>query len=370
MDRAAEVVIVGAGIAGATVAYHLAKRGCRDLLILERETSPGYHASGRNAAMLRQAGPSPLNTRFARESRRFFETPPEPFGGPLFHPTGSYLLVSGPQLKALAAEIQTYAADDIEVQIVPQARLLATIPLIDLSGVEGIAWTSTDGVLDIHTLLQGFLQGAVHEGARLEAGVAVQALSVEGKRITGVMTDRGAVRARLVVNAAGAWAGPLGAAAGAPLPLRPCRRHLAVTEPLPGVSRDWPIVWDDTDPFYFRPESGGLLMSPCDVEAHPPADVQPSPSGVELTAAKASRLLPALASVGLSRVWACLRTLTPDDHFVIGPDPRLDGLFWVAGLGGHGMSASPLIGLVAADLILEKHTTLIDPSLVSPARFL
>jgi D-arginine dehydrogenase len=159
------------------------------------------------------------------------------------------------------------------------------------------------------------------------------------------------VAAPLVILAGGPWANALAVEAGLPpLPLRPCRRHLAVLERRGwGLDPGWPFVWHRTAGFYLRPESGGLLVCACDVEDHPPADVGPSEAGIAALTERSLEMLRDAEGALLRTAWAGLRTLTPDHHFVIGPDPALPGLLWVAGLGGHGMTTSAAVGeLVAA----------------------
>jgi D-arginine dehydrogenase len=157
----------------------------------------------------------------------------------------------------------------------------------------------------------------------------------------------------VLINAAGAWADVLGQmVSAAPLPLRPCRRHLFVSRPLEWVDSHWPFVWDVTHDIYFRPEGAGLLLCPCDQEELAPGDPPVDGSKQELLAEKIERYMPGLQSVAISRGWAGFRTLSRDGRFVIGWDTTVSGFFWVAALGGHGVTTSWAVGELAADLIL------------------
>jgi len=161
------------------------------------------------------------------------------------------------------------------------------------------------------------------------------------------------VSCKVLVNASGAWANVVAELAGArPLPLRACRRHLFVSPPMAWVDRSWPFVWDVTHDIYFRPEGDGLLLCACDQTELAPGDPPVDESVKEMLAEKIQRHMPGLSEVSISRGWAGLRTLTPDGRFVIGWDKKVDGLFWVAGLGGHGMTTSAAVGELAAELLV------------------
>ncbi len=173
-------------------------------------------------------------------------------------------------------------------------------------------------------------------------------------RVLGVETSDGFLEASKVVIANGGWASASNTFSGYALPLTPYRRHLLVTEPLAQVNQRWPVLWVVGEEFYFRPESGGLLMSGCDtVKVIPEQGEVTDHSEIERIAVKAARWLPSLADARVARAWAGMRTFAPDDLFVIGKDPRLQGLYWVAGLGGHGITCAPVVGNMAADCIVD-----------------
>jgi D-arginine dehydrogenase len=158
---------------------------------------------------------------------------------------------------------------------------------------------------------------------------------------------------------------------GYSLPFTPYRRHLLVTEPLPQVSPKWPVIWIVGEEFYFRPESGGLLMSGCDTVKVTPEQAEITDhSELERIAAKAAHWLPSLADARVARAWAGMRTFAPDDLFVVGPDPRLEGLYWVAGMGGHGITCAPAVGTVAADWIAEGKSTHPAAAKLAPDRLI
>lgn len=347
------MVVVGAGLAGAATAYALVERGVRDVLILEKEPLAGRHASGQNAAMLRQFVPgAPAVAALAVEGARFLQAPPADLPAPLLRACGSLLLVdrvSPVHLAALADLWQRRAA----AVWWPRREAQAAVPVLADAVFDGGVHCPGDGIVDVAALLRGLLDAALRGGARLRTSQEVRRVLVSRGRVQGVETKEGAVKARTIVNAAGGWASALGAAAGASTPpLQPHRRHLFVTPPLSWIDARWPYVWDLTHEFYFRPESGGLLLSACDQVPHLAGEVGVDPAVVESLAAKLLRFAPRLAEIPIRRSWAGLRTLTPDGHFVIGRDPRLCGFVWCAGLGGHGVTVSPAAGRLAAEAVL------------------
>jgi glycine/D-amino acid oxidase-like deaminating enzyme len=233
------------------------------------------------------------------------------------------------------------------------AQAKRKLPLLHQAEFDGAAWCGTDGIVDIHALLSGYLKYAAARGAKVRYNCAVRALRRGSQGGFVVVTDTAEIEAKILINAAGAWANPLARLAGAKeLPLRPCRRHLFVSGPLSWIDKSWPFVWHVTHDIYFRPEGEGLLLCACDQTELAPGDPPVDESVKELLAEKIERYMPALSEVSISRGWAGFRTLTPDGRFIIGWDPGVENFFWVAGLGGHGMTTSASVGELAAELLL------------------
>ncbi|MFQ5896464.1 MAG: NAD(P)/FAD-dependent oxidoreductase, partial [Nitrospinota bacterium] len=274
-------------------------------------------------------------------------------------------------LKGREAAAGRARAAGLEAEVRTCAWAAERVPVLEGAEFEGALWCPSDGVVDIQGLLRGFLEGARAGGAEVWLGCELKAVEVRNGRAAAAETGAGRVETGCLINAAGAWAGPVGEMAGAArLPLRPCRRHLFRTGSLSWAAPDWPLVWDVDDSHYFRPEAGGLLLSACDEEEHPPSLPDVEAAMAEVLREKLRRKVPRLQWLRFEASWACLRTLTPDDRFVVGWDPEVQGFFWAAGLGGHGATCSGALGEMAASLILGRKDPFgLGPSF-DPARFL
>jgi D-arginine dehydrogenase len=363
------IVIIGSGIAGAATAYFLTRRGLRNIVLLEKDKIAGAQSTGRNAAILRTMIPEPEINRLARESADFYHNPPREFSDvPLVDPVGVYLAARAEHTRTL----DKWCNDnpDSKLERVGAAQIYEKVPIL-APGLETAAYYAEDGVLDVHAIFQGFLRGACREGAELRLNCEFKGLDAAGGRIRGVHTSEGFLEAAKVVVANGAWASVSGIFNGYALPFTPYRRHLLVTEPLKAVNPRWPVIWIVGEEFYFRPESGGLLMSGCDtVKVTPEQGEIVEQVQLERIAAKADAWLPSLADARVARAWSGMRTFAPDEMFAIGRDPRLPGLYWVAGLGGHGITCSPVVGQIAADCVIHGKSDHPAASGMAPDRLL
>ncbi len=353
-----DVLIIGAGFAGASTAYHLSRSFAGSIHLVEKEQIPGFHASGRNASLLLQSLELAEIRHFAVASRKALEELGDAVG---FRSTGSFLLGGKEELS------RQREPDLLESRYRDPETLRQKIPYLRGHEFEAALWTPSDGVVDIARLLQFYLVEARQAGVQTHFNCAVQ--SISGHSGFRVETDLGVFEAGCVVNAAGAWAGGIGNMAGAlEIPFFPLKRHLFVLEGIDPPEPDMPYVWSLAKNFYFRPESGGLLFSVCDEE--PAASLEPTVNSEisEVLAEVIWRELPALQEAVQRRVWSCFRTKTTDHQFVLGWDPSLEGFFWVAGLGGHGMGTSWEVGRRAA-LSLQAPDQEILPPAFLPSRF-
>jgi glycine/D-amino acid oxidase-like deaminating enzyme len=375
----ASILIIGGGIAGLSTAWWLARRGANDVVLVEREPLLGTQSTAQNAAILRTPMPDALTESLAIESARFLRDPPRGFSSvPLVDPCGVVIASVRDDHESAAWERRLDARADAstnepDVERLTPARLRAIAPHFD-APVKRAWLLPREGRIDNAALVSAFESGARRAGARFETGTEVRELVVdrtgERARVDGaVLADGRTLRARHTVIAAGGWAAILGRRAGSRVALRPTRRHLSVTAVDARVDARWPIVWTDGDPFYARPESGGLMLCACDEVDVDPDRLEPLVEERERALAKAERYLPRLEGLRVAHFWAGIRTLTRDDRFVVGRDSDVDGLAWCAGLGGHGMTCSAAVGAIAADAILDGESPHPAAHALDPARF-
>jgi D-arginine dehydrogenase len=361
----ADVVVVGAGFAGAATAYQVALRGAKRIVVVEQESRPGLHSSGRNAALGRQVVTDPEVAALAIEGTRFLAAPPAGFPPHEYlRQSGSLILAREAEAAALTAALPALRAQGLVARWLDHGACEQVVPVIGGGSFEGGVHCPGDGVVDIAALLHAYLRAS---GARLLLGRRLTHVDTSRGAVSGVATDHDEhIATTTVVNAAGAWAGAVGSLAGAtPMPLRPCRRHIVVTGPLEWVDTGWPYAWDVSRQVYFRPEPPGLLLSPCDEVEAPPGDLTTDDSALALLAEKLEEAFPRLGDLPVQRTWAGHRTLTPDGRFIIGRDPQLKGFVWCAGLGGHGVTTSAAVGRLAAQAVLGEA----GPSAHDPGRF-
>ena len=347
----AEVVIIGGGIAGLSLAFHLARAGQKGIVLLEREDQPGTYASGHNAAVARSLTGRDEHTALTVEGRRRLAE------AGLMTPSGGLLasLERGP-LEAFQAEADRHGV---------MVRHGDGIPLPGLQASEHLA-IPEDGVIDITGLLRTCAEGARTAGADLRFGCALRSLRPTETGFE-LDTDRGPLRTKTLAIAAGAWAGELGRMAGSKIAFTPLRRSLVWSGAAHPQQEPW--AWWVDRPFYMRPESGGLLMCPCEEVAVPLPlrGKQPDtdPAVLEGLFGSLRELAPQLADRPITRYWTGLRTFAPDRRFVIGWDPWNPRLFWSAGFGGHGMTSGLGVGDLAASAFLGTR----DAGVLDPSRF-
>ena len=367
-----EVIIIGGGIAGASLAYFLTERGVTDIALLERENQHGYHSTGRSAATLVEKDPVPAVQQLKAMGGKFLRNPPSGFSdNALLNRCPVMILYRRESLSQFDAAVETLRRDRIAFELLSSADAKERVPVLMLREPERAIVLTADGRIDVHELLTSYLRHARSRGAVIHTSSEVRELVVENGRCRGVVTDAGTLTARWMVDAAGACAGTIARLANAAnIPLQPRRRTIVTFAPPSNISiSGWPFLISEADQIYFAPESGGLMLSPMDQEPMAPCDAQPDDEVIAAAMERLLALAPALVPSSLKRKWAGLRTFSLDSIPVVGEDPRIAGFFWLAGQQGFGIESSPAIGQIAADLIARGATDRFDASILSPARF-
>lgn len=344
-----DFLVVGAGIAGASIGFELARRG--RVVLAERETQPGYHTTGRSAAQYAASYGNPLARRLTLASKPFFDAPPAGFAEhPLLTPRG-VLYVAGPEQEAALAGIRAAAVEGrARVEDLDGAGACARVPVLRATAVSRALYDPGSLDVDVHALHQGYLKGLRAAGGRLVCKAEAVAVGRDGG-LWRIDTPAGRFAAPVLVNAAGAWGDEVARLAGVvPLGLKPRRRTVISFDPPAGVDpAGWPFVVSADETVYFKPDAGRILASPADETDSPPCDARPEELDIAVTVDRLERLT-TLAPRRIVHSWAGLRTFAPDRSVVAGFDAGAAGFFWLVGQGGTGIQMAPALARAAAAL--------------------
>jgi sarcosine oxidase, subunit beta len=374
--KSAEVVIIGGGVIGASAAYHLAARGCRDVLILERGAQPGGGSTGRATGGFRAQFGTEVNVRLSLLSRdKLLNFAAEHGVDPCFRQYGYLFLASGRrELEALRAarEVQRVCGLRETREVGPEeaARLN---PAVNPGGIVGGSFCPADGFMRPLEILRGYTESAARLGVRVEYGRSVEGLrrGADG-RIERVVTAGGEIPCGSVVNAAGAWAARVASLAGVQIPVTPLRRQVALTEPCDLLPEEMPMTVFTDDGFHLRVRDGRvLLLWPDDPRLSDPFDTTTEDEWLAVVQAKARRRLPCLSAAEIDRAgcWAGLYEMTPDKHALLGRAPGVDNFYLVNGSSGHGVMHAPALGQLLAEIILDGAAATLDVHRLRPERF-
>ncbi len=347
-----DIVIIGAGISGAAAGYALASS--RKVLLLEGESQPGYHSTGRSAAVYEPNFGNATVRAFNIASAAFLTSPPAGFAdGPLVTPRGELTICDADRRPALDALLALDGLGGNRVREIALEEAAAMIPVVNLEGVRWAAYEPGVMDMDVHAIHRGFLKGFAALGGRLLCDAPVRRIERRAG-LWHVEAGGEKIAAPLIVNAAGAWADSVAALAGLPpLGLEPRRRTAVILPPPDGLDvRAWPVLGVAGEEAYINSHSGKLLASPGDATPVEPQDVQPEEMDVALLVDWIERRT-TLRVRRIERKWAGLRTFAPDKAPVAGEDPAGPGFWWLAGQGGYGIMMSESLGRTLASLMLD-----------------
>lgn len=370
-----DILVIGAGIAGASTAAHLAAEA--DVVLVEAESQPGYHTTGRSAAFYAESYGGPAFRPLTAASGDFFRNPPDEVADrPLVSPRGCIHVFAEADRAKAERQAAEMAGSIAGIRLMTRDEALARVPVLRPKAVAGAIDDPDCLDIDVAALHQGLIRWMKRRGGRLVCDAPLRRLTrmSHGWRAE---TPQGDIAARIVVNAAGAWADEVAAMAGlAPIGIAPKRRTVITFDPRDTpVDPAWPLVFSINEDFYFKPESGGILASPADESDSAPCDCRPEDYDIALTVDRIERAT-TLTVPRIASSWAGLRSFAPDRAPVFGPDPRAQGFVWCAGQGGFGIQSAPAAGEAVAALALGRRmpdslaTAGARSSDYSPARFL
>jgi sarcosine oxidase subunit beta len=372
--QTADVVIIGGGIVGASIAYHLTEAGCKNVLVVERETRLGLGSTGKSMGGVRAQFATDVNIRMSMYSILFLARFEEATGHPSgYKPHGYLFVATHPRhMDYLRANFDRQVALGLrDVRLVSRDDIVRILPQLRADDVIGGSLCASDGFVDPNSVMTGFMARAEERGATLWRGVEVTAIDAEHGQVTGIKTTRGPVSARAVVNAAGIWAPALARTAGVELPIEPLRRMLVPTEPFPGLPEKLPMIIDMTNGFHFRQEGVGLILAWNDPEETPGYRPDFDRTFIEKILTRAADRVPCFAELAVNprRCWAGMYDMTPDHHSILGPDRQVRGYYHANGFSGHGVMHSPATGKIVSDLIFCGETSIIDANILHIDRF-
>jgi heterotetrameric sarcosine oxidase beta subunit len=361
MKRTADVVIVGGGCMGASVAYHLTRRGVTDIVLVEREKLLATGSTGRNAGGVRHQFSHRANIQLSLESIRLLERFADEVGSTIdFHQDGYlFLLSSDASVETFRRNVELQRSLGVPVEWLDAAAAAKRVPGLNVEGVSAATFCHRDGIADPNGVTLGFARAAQAAGVAIERDNEVTGIRVEHGRISAVGTSRGDIETHVVVNAAGPYARQIGRMAGVDVPVDPYRRHIFIATIDPaGAGGHVPdskvLVIDFDTTFYFHREGAGLLFGMGDPDETPTFDTTVQWDFLPHVIEVAVRRLPVLADAAISHAWAGLYEVTPDANPIIGPAVAVDGLFLINGFSGHGFQHSPAAGRILADVIAGR----------------
>lgn len=373
------VVVIGGGVVGASVAWHLVSQGWRNIVVVDRAAGPGEGSTGRATGGYRAQYGTDINVRLSLLTREKLRHFPEEVGAdPGYAPVG-YLWIAATEWEL--AELRRglpvqHAAGLTESREIDAAEVLEINPALAPDGIVGGTWCPTDGYIRPLSILAGYLADARRRGVRTMWETEVTGFERSGPggsgRITGVRTNRGPIAAEIVVNAAGAWAGAIASLAGVRLQVEPLRRCIVPTEPCNLLPADMPMTIFAGDGFHLRVRDGRVLLAyPAPGSESDPYDCRVESGWIDEVAGKAAARVPALVSVALERsgAWGGLYEVSPDKHAILGPAPECENFYLVNGSSGHGVMHAPALGHLLAELITDGRAITIDTTPLRPTRF-
>jgi sarcosine oxidase subunit beta len=372
--QTADVVIIGGGIVGSSIAYHLTSAGCRDVLVLERESSQGKGSTGKSMGGVRAQFSTAVNIQMSLYSIPFYASFDERLGCPCDYRPQGYLFCATREehLAYLRANYKKQVALGLkDVRLVDGVEIRKMFPELRGDDIIGGSFCPTDGFVDPYSAMNGLMAWASDHGASVRKSTTVTAITKDRHGISGVESSVGTIASRKVVNCAGPWAAGVARLVGIDLPVEPMRRMLVPSEPFDRFPHTAPMIVDMSNGFHFRPEAAGFLLAWNDPKETTGFKMEFDPAFVEKVLTRAADRVPCFADLPVNpkRAWAGLYEMTPDHHPVLGEASGVPGFFLANGFSGHGVMHAPATGKILSDLILSGTTDLIDASLLNLQRF-
>jgi sarcosine oxidase subunit beta len=368
--KTADIVIIGGGVMGASAAYHLARSGARNIVVLEKEEFFGTGATGRCAGGVRYQFSTEINVRLSLESLPMIERFEEEIGQDVNYRQCGYLLIATNERDAstFKQNVQMQNRLGVETQFLSGEEVRARLPFMKFEDALAGTFNPKDGIVDPNSVVAGYIAAAQKSGVRALTRAEVTGIRVRANTIEAVETTRGTIQTAMVLNAAGPWAGLIGQMAGVQIPIVPLRRQMFTTNPLPEIPADFPFVIDFAQSLYFHREGEGLLIGMSNQNERPGFDQSVDQQFEFVNLEAAIERMPLLEGASRASHWAGLYEVTPDAHPIFGGSP-VKGFAICTGFSGHGFMHGPVAGRLMSEYILDGRFSTIDVSMLDLARF-
>jgi sarcosine oxidase subunit beta len=373
MRKTADVVIVGAGAAGCSIAFHLAGLGLRNIVLLEKLPAAGQGSTSKANGGIRAQWSTEINIRLSNYSIAAFEQFEEETGHSCGLVQAGYLFMTATEdgESGLRRNFALQKALGVPNHWLEAEAIAYMAPYVNCEDLRAGTFSAKDGFIDPHGVVLGYLQAARRGGVELVTETEALEIARDAYGVTGVQTTAGFLASRQIVNAAGPFAGILAERAGTRIPLLPYKRMLACTEEVGGAPRVIPMTVDLDSGLLIRREGNGILFAYSDPNDPPGFDTEFDPKFLEVVSEKAEKQYPFVADAQIStrRCWAGLYPETPDHHAILGESPELPGFYQAVGFGGHGIMHAPATGRALAELIAYGECRFMNIQPLRPTRF-
>lgn len=370
IPNTADIVIIGGGVMGASAAYHLARRGVKDILLLEKEEFFGTGATGRCAGGVRYQFSTEVNVKLSLESLPMLERFKEEIGQEIDYRQCGYLLIATNEKDATTFKNNVALQNSLGVgtQLLSGDEVRERLPLMRFDDAIAGTFNQKDGIVDPNSVVMGYVNAAHKMGVKAVNNAEVTGIRVGGGKVEAVETSRGVIQTRTILNAAGPWSGQVGALAGVQIPIVPLRRQMFTTSPLKEVPQDFPFVIDFAQSLYFHREGEGLLIGMSNQNEKPGFDQSVDEEFELVNLEAAIERMPLVEKASRASHWAGLYEVTPDAHPIYG-ETNVEGFLVCTGFSGHGFMHGPVSGKLMSELILDGRFSTLDVSMLDLARF-
>ena len=370
LPNTADIVIIGGGVMGASAAYHLAQRGMKNIVLLEKENFFGQGATGRCAGGVRYQFSTEINVKLSIESLPMLERFKDEIGQDISYKQCGYLLVATneKEVNVFKHNVKMQNGLGVPTQLLSGDEVRGRLPLMKFEDALAGTFNPKDGIVDPNSVVMGYISAAQRMGVQAFTGAEVTGITVSGDKVEEVQTTIGAIKTRMILNAAGPWASQIGQMAGVQLPVIPLRRQMFTTSPLKEIPADFPFVIDFAKSLYFHREGEGLLIGMSNQNEQPGFE-QSVDEDFELVHLDAAiERMPLVEKAQRASHWAGLYEVTPDAHPIYG-ETDVNGFYVCAGFSGHGFMHGPISGKLMAENILDGKFSSVDVSMLDLKRF-